>query len=58
MVSHMHYVYSMKLHLNKANTCDNETLFVAFYLTITNGIVASKIYYEMSLILKQLFSDV
>ena len=41
MVSH---IYSTKLQLNKANSSDTEAPFLDLNLSITDGIVSSKIY--------------
>ena len=37
-------IYSTELQLNKANSSDTEAPFLDFNLSITNGIVSSKIY--------------
>ena len=37
-------IYPTELQLNKANSSDTETLFLDLNLSITNGIVSSKIY--------------
>ena len=37
-------IYPTELQLNKANTSDTEALFWDLNLSITNGIVSSKIY--------------
>ena len=37
-------IYPTELQLNKANSSDTEALFLALNLSITNGIVSSKIY--------------
>ena len=37
-------IYTTKLQLNKANSSDTEAPFLDFNLSITNGIVSSKIY--------------
>ena len=37
-------IYHIELQLNKANSSDTEAPFLDFDLTITNGIVSSKIY--------------
>ena len=37
-------LYPTELQLNKANSSDTEALFLDFNLSITNGIVSSKIY--------------
>ena len=36
-------IYSTELQFNKANSSDTEALFMDFYLSISNGIVLSKI---------------
>ena len=38
------YIYPTELQLNKANSSDNEAPFLDLNLSITNGIVSSKIY--------------
>ena len=46
-------IYPTELQLNKANSSDTESPFLDFNLSITNGIVSSKIYDKrMILILK------
>ena len=37
-------IYLTELHLNKANSSDTEAPFLNLNLSITNGIVSSKIY--------------
>ena len=37
-------IYPTELHLNKANSSDNEALFLDLNLSITNGIVSTKMY--------------
>ena len=37
-------IYPTELPLNKANSSDTEAPFLDLYLSITNGIVSSKIY--------------
>ena len=37
-------IYPTELHLNKANSSDTEARFLDLNLSITNGIVSSKIY--------------
>ena len=37
-------IYPTELQLNKANSSDTEALFLDLNLSITNGIVSSKIY--------------
>ena len=37
-------IYPTELQLNKANSFDTEALFLDLHLSITNGIVSSKIY--------------
>ena len=37
-------IYPTELQLNKANSSDTEAPFLDFYLSITNGVVSSKIY--------------
>ena len=37
-------IYPTELQLNKANSCDTEASFLDLNLSITNGIVSSKIY--------------
>ena len=37
-------IYPTKLQVNKANSADTEGPFLALDLSITNGIVSSKIY--------------
>ena len=37
-------IYSTELRLNKANSSDTEAPFLDYNLSITNGIVSSKIY--------------
>ena len=37
-------IYPTELQLNKANSSDTEALFLELNLSITNGIVSSKIY--------------
>ena len=37
-------IYPTELQLNKANSSDTEALFLDLNVSITNGIVASKIY--------------
>ena len=37
-------IYPAELQLNKANSSDTEALFLGLNLSITNGIVSSKIY--------------
>ena len=37
-------IYPTDLQLNEANSSDTEALFLDFNLSITNGIVSSKIY--------------
>ena len=37
-------IYPTELQLNKANSSDTEAPFLDFILSITNGIVSSKIY--------------
>ena len=37
-------IYPTELHLNKANSSDTEASFLDLNLSITNGIVSSKIY--------------
>ena len=37
-------IYPTELQLNKANSSDTETPFLDLNLSITNGIVSSKIY--------------
>ena len=37
-------IYPTKLQLNKANSSDTDGLFLDLDLSITNGIVSSKIY--------------
>ena len=37
-------IYPSELQLNKANSSDTEALFLDLNLSITNGIVSSKIY--------------
>ena len=39
-------IYPTELQLNKANSFDTEAPFLNLYLSITNGIVSSKIYYK------------
>ena len=45
-------IYPTKLQLNKANSSDTEARFFYLDLSIMNGIVSSKIYGVMLLILK------
>ena len=40
----MGQIYPTELQLNKANSSDTEALFSDLNLSITNGIVSSKIY--------------
>ena len=40
----MGQIYPTELQLNKANSSDTEALFLDLNLSITNGIVSSKIY--------------
>ena len=37
-------IYPTELQLNKANSSDTEAPFLDFNLSITNGVVSSKIY--------------
>ena len=37
-------IYPLELQLNKANTCDTETVFLDLLLSISNDIVSTKIY--------------
>ena len=37
-------IYPIELQLNKANSSDTEALFLDLNLSVTNGIVSSKIY--------------
>ena len=37
-------IYPPELQLNKANTSDTEAPFLNFHLSISNGLVSSKIY--------------
>ena len=39
-------IYPTELQLNKANSSDTEAPFLDLNLSITNGIVSSKIYYK------------
>ena len=39
-------IYPTELLLSKANSSDTEALFFDLNLSITNGIVSSKIYYK------------
>ena len=43
--------YPTELQLNKANSSDTEALFLDLNLSITNGIVSSKIYKKNRMIL-------
>ena len=39
-------IYPAELHLNEANFSDTEAPFLDLNLSLTNGIVSSKIYYK------------
>ena len=39
-------IYPTELQINKANSSDTEALFLDLNLSITNGIVSSKVYYK------------
>ena len=46
MLKRKNQIYPTKLQLNKANSSDTEASFLDLNLSITNGIVSSKIYYK------------
>ena len=47
-------IYPSELQLNKANTSDTEATFLDLYLSISNGIVSTKIYDNVKILILKL----